>query len=59
MHSSVCRTKVGARASPSPPPHAIKRQALCAITAPPHSTFPWTEISDFQEKQLKSMTASF
>ncbi len=28
-------------------------------TPPPHSTFPWTEISDFQEKRLKSMTASF
>ncbi len=58
MHVIVCRAKVGARAFPSPP-HAIRRRALCAMAAPPHSTFPWTEISDFQEKRLKSMTASF
>jgi hypothetical protein len=32
MHSSVCRAKVGARASPSPPPHAIRERAVCAMT---------------------------
>ncbi len=33
----------------------------CYQGTPPlsHSTFPWAEISDFQEKRLKSMTASF
>jgi hypothetical protein len=25
---------------------------------PPHSTFPWTKISDFQEERLKRRTAS-
>ena len=34
MHLIVCRAKVGARAFPSPP-HAIRRRALCAMTAPP------------------------
>ncbi len=34
MHLIVCRVRVGARAFPSPP-HAIRRRALCAMTAPP------------------------
>ena len=34
MHLIVCRAKVGARALPSPL-HAIRRRALCAMTAPP------------------------
>ena len=51
--------------SPSPPPYTLRACCVawgCVIrTYPPpsHSTFPWTEISDFQEKQLKSMIASF
>ncbi len=34
MHLIVCRARVGARAFPSLP-HAIRRRALCAMTAPP------------------------
>jgi hypothetical protein len=44
-------------------PEAIARRrqtgVIKAHPPPSHSTFPWTEISDFQEKRLKSMTASF
>jgi hypothetical protein len=40
--------------------HRPRRQIGVIKAYPPsHSTFPWTEISDFQEKRLKSMTASF
>ena len=41
--------------------HRPRRQSgvIKARPPPPHSTFPWTKISDFQEKRLKSMTASF
>ena len=35
------------------------RVVLSRRPPPSHSTFPWTKISDFQEKRLKSMTASF
>ena len=41
--------------------HNPRRQSgvIKAHPPPSHSTFPWTEISDLQEKRLKSMTASF
>ena len=40
--------------------HRPRRQSgVIKAHPPPHSTFPWTKISDFQEKRLKSMTASF
>jgi hypothetical protein len=40
--------------------HRPRRQWCYQGTPPPsHSTFPWTKISDFQEKRLKSMTASY
>ncbi len=41
--------------------HRPRRQSGVIKARPPplHSTFPWTKISDFQEKRLKSMTASF
>jgi hypothetical protein len=40
--------------------HRPRRQSgVIKAHLPPHSTFPWTKISDFQEKRLKSMTASF
>jgi hypothetical protein len=40
--------------------HKPRRQSgVIKAHHPSHSTFPWTEISDFQEKRLKSMTASF
>jgi hypothetical protein len=50
--------------SPSPPIHTARLLHCLGLryqdTSPPsHSTFPWTEISDFQEKRLKSMIASF
>ncbi len=49
---------------PSPPTHTARLLHCLGLhyqdTSPPsHSTFPWTKISDFQEKRLKSMTASF
>ncbi len=49
---------------PPPPTHTARLLYCLGLryqdTSPPlHSTFPWTEISDFQEKRLKSMTASF
>ncbi len=39
--------------------HRPRRQSGVIKAPPSHSTFPWTKISDFQEKRLKSMTASF
>ena len=47
------------------PPHThrapaeLPGAALSGHIPPSHSTFTWAKISDFQEKRLKSMTASF
>ncbi len=52
--------------SPAPPPfppHTARMLHCLGLRyqdiPPPHSTFLWTKISDFQEKRQKSMTASF
>ncbi len=48
-----------------PPPHTRTVRLLNCLglryqdTSPPNSTFTQAKISDFQEKRLKSMTASF
>jgi hypothetical protein len=40
--------------------HKPRRQSdVIKAHPPPHSTFTWAKISDFQEKRLKGMTASF
>ncbi len=47
--------------APPLPPTRDKRAGLVYYDCPPppHSTPPWTKISDFREEQLKSRTASF
>ncbi len=37
----------------------VGRVVLSRHTPPSHSTFPWTEISDFQEKRLKKYDSLF
>jgi hypothetical protein len=59
-HSSVCRTRTVARASPSPPTRDKTKAGLVYPASPPPSThaLPMAKTSDFQGLRLKRRTAS-
>ena len=59
----ICCSTTSPSPPPSPPTHCAPAElpgaALSGHIPPSHSTFTWAKLSDFQEKRLKSMTASF
>ena len=60
----ICCSTTFPSPSPSPPTHAARLLGCLGLryqdtSPPPHSTYKQAKFSDFDEKRLKSMTASF